>query len=66
VKYLTGAYFHQDWDIDGGLVSDTVAAFLHERRDLVEATVKELDNLLGEVLPEGTLAARLDGWGCDY
>lgn len=32
VKYLMGAYFHQDWDIDGGLVSDTVSAFLRERR----------------------------------
>ncbi len=66
VKYLMGAYFHQDWVMDGGRSSDTVASFLHEQRDLVEATAKEIDDLLGEDLPEGTLAARLDEWGCDY
>jgi hypothetical protein len=66
VKYLMGAYFHQDWVLDGGSSSDTVASFLDERRDLVVTTVEEMDEFLGEDWPEGTLAARLDEWGCQY
>lgn len=66
VKYLMGAYFHQDWVMDGGRSSDTVATFLNERRDLVVTTVKEIDDLVREDLPEGSLAAQLNEWGCDY
>lgn len=51
VKYLMGAYFHQDWVMDGGAVSDTV---------------DQIDELVREDLPEGALEARLDEWGCDY
>lgn len=66
VKYLMGAYFHQDWDIDGGLVSDTVASFLLERRDLVLAAVDQIGTLIEEDLPEGALTAQLEAWGCEY
>ena len=66
VKYLMGAYFHQDWVMDGGRSRDTVASFLSERRDLITATADQIDALLMEELPEGTLATRLDEWGCDY
>ena len=66
VKYLMGAYFHQDWVMDGGGVSDTVASFLRERRELVGDTVDQIDNLVREDLPEGALQTRLDEWGCDY
>ncbi|RYC10470.1 contact-dependent growth inhibition system immunity protein [Nocardioides zhouii] len=66
VKYLMGAYFHQDWDIDGGLVSDTVSAFLRERRELVMATVDQIGALLEVDLPEGGLDAQLEEWGCQY
>lgn len=51
VKYLMGAYFHQDWVMDGRAVSDTV---------------DQIDELVREDLPEGALEARLDEWGCDY
>ena len=30
LSQLMGTYFHQDWDLDGGRVSDTVTAFLRE------------------------------------
>lgn len=66
VKYLMGAYFHQDWVMDGRAVSDTVASFLKERRELVGETVDQIDELVREDLPEGALEARLDEWGCDY
>lgn len=66
VKYLMGAYFHQDWDMDGGQVSDTVRAFLSERRELVSACADQIDELLAKEQPEGELTAQLEAWGCDY
>jgi hypothetical protein len=66
LKYLMGAYFHQDWDMDGGKVSDTVSSFLGERRDLVSSCADEIDALLAQDLAEGELEARLEAWGCDY
>jgi hypothetical protein len=66
LKYLMGAYFHQDWDLDGGTVSDTVSAFLDERRDLVSSCADQIDALLAQDLVEGELAAVLDEWGSDY
>ena len=66
VKYLMGTYFHQDWDIDGGRVSDTVTAYLHEQRELVVETVEQIGALVDEDLPEGALRARLEEWGCQY
>lgn len=66
VKYLMGAYFHQDWVMDGGKSSDTIASFLHERRELVVQCADEIDELLQQALPEGGLAAQLEAWGCDY
>lgn len=66
LKYLMGAYFHQDWVTDGGSVSDTVATFLRERRQIVGDTADQIDELLRVDLPEGALEARLDEWGCDY
>lgn len=66
LKYLMGAYFHQDWDMDGGKVSDTVSSFLDERRDLVSSCADQIDALLAQDLAEGELAAKLDAWGSDY
>ena len=66
LEQLMGAYFHQDWDIDGGRVSDTVDAFLHEGRDVVSAAADQIENLIGTDLPEGALRSRLDGMGCQY
>ena len=66
VRYLMGAYFHQDWVMDGGTVSDTVASFLRERRELVGETADQIDDLVRADLPQGALQARLNEWGCDY
>lgn len=66
LKYLMSAYFHQDWDLDGGEVSDTVSAFLNERRDLVSSCADEIDALLAQDLAEGEIKALLDEWGSDY
>jgi len=66
VKYLMEAYFHQDWVMDGGATSHTVASFLNERRELVAACADQLDELLRQDFPEGGLEAQLVEWGCDY
>ncbi len=66
LKYMMGAYFHQDFDVDGGTSAHTVAAFSQERPQLVRACVDEIDSLLAEPLAPGDLEARLEEWGCDY
>ena len=66
LEHLMGAYFHQDWDLDGGKVSDTVSSFLNEPRDLVSSCADQIDALLAQDLAEGELQARLDAWGNDY
>ena len=66
VEYLMAAYFHQDWVLDGGDTSDTVSAFLRERRDLVARCADQIDELLATELPEGALQAKLADWGSDY
>lgn len=66
VKYLMGAYFHQDWIMDGGSSSDTVASFLDERQEVVSSTADQINELLEKDFPEGSLSALLDEWGCDY
>ena len=66
LKYLMGAYFHQDYDMDGGTSADTVRSFTHERTDLVQSCVADIDALLAQSLPEGELRSTLHGWGCDY
>lgn len=66
LKYLMGAYFHQDWDIDGGQVSDTVASFLNERPEVVSACADEIDLFLPQDFAEGELRGQLSAWGCDF
>lgn len=66
LEHLMGAYFHQDWDTDGGAVSDTVMAFVAGAPLRVEPAVAEIDELLGASLREGDLRGRLEAMGCDY
>lgn len=66
VKYLMGGYFHQDWDVYGGEVSDAVTAFLRDSPSRIVETADQIERLIQEQLPEGALEARLDEWGCDY
>ena len=61
-----GAYFHQDWDLDGGSVSDTVDAFAVGAPDRVGPAMAEIDELLALEVPEGGLRDALEGMGCDY
>lgn len=66
LEYLMGAYFHQDFALDGGTSAHTVAAFTSERDQLVRDCAADIEALLSEPLAEGELEARLDAWGCDY
>ena len=61
-----GAYFHQDWQMDGGSVQDTVAAFASEPRELRDSALAEIEDFLSQDYPEGELEARLREMGCDY
>ena len=66
LEHLMGAYFHQDWDLDGGSVSDTVEAFAVGSPDRVVPAMSDIDELLALELPEGGLRDVLEGMGCDY
>lgn len=66
LTYLIGTYFHQDFDLDGGESSDTVASFLHERDEVTRQCADDIDVLLAEDLPEGELQRRLFEMGSYY
>jgi hypothetical protein len=66
LQQLLAGYFHQDWDLDGGTSSDTVAAFLNEPTDVTTACAEQIDRLLAEDIPEGELQERLEIWGNQY
>lgn len=61
-----GAYFHQDWIMDGGEVTDTVAVFMEEPPETVAAAADEIDQLLAQDLAEGELAQQLRAMGSAY
>lgn len=62
LAYPMSAYLHQDWNLDGGTASDTVTQFMSERGEVTRACADQIDELLGQQLAEGKLAA----WGCAY
>jgi hypothetical protein len=66
LDHLMGAYFHQDWDLDGGTVNDTVNAFAVDSPARVESTVADIDEVLDRPLPEGGLRSLLESMGCAY
>ena len=66
LAYLMSAYFHQDWDLDGGGVSHTVAQFMSEPAALRTACADQIDELLHRNMAAGELQDQLVAWGCDY
>ena len=66
LAYLMSAYFHQDWDLDGGEVSHTVARFMSEPAELTTACADQIDELLHRDMAAGELQDQLVAWGCDY
>ncbi|HEY0641842.1 MAG TPA: contact-dependent growth inhibition system immunity protein [Nocardioides sp.] len=66
LAYLMSAYFHQDWDVDGGTVADTVDQFAGEPADLRRTCADQIDELVRRDLAEGALRDQLVAWGCDY
>ena len=66
LAYLMRAYFHQDWDLDGGEVSHTVARFMSEPAELTTACADQIDELLHRNMAAGELQDQLVAWGCDY
>lgn len=66
LEHLMGAYFHQDWYLDGGTVADTLAAFAREPKELRVAAIVDIDALLARNHAEGNLADELHAMGCDF
>lgn len=66
LEHLMGAYFHQDWDLDGGTVHDTVDAFVAGSPARVAPAMSEIDEVIARPFPEGGLRDFLEGLGCQY
>jgi predicted ArsR family transcriptional regulator len=66
LAYLMSAYFHQDWDLDGGEVAHTVTRFMSEPDELTSACAEQIDELVHRDMAEGDLQEQLVAWGCDY
>lgn len=66
LEHLMGAYFHQDWNEDGGTVEDTVRAFLREPPAMTSEAANDIDALLTSAQAEGELCETLRRMGCDY
>lgn len=62
---LMGAYFHQDWDLDGTEWA-VVEEFLTDEPDLAADLPTEIDRVLTTVRDEGDLERLLDAKGCSY
>jgi hypothetical protein len=67
LEYVVGAYFHEDWDIEG----TTSRAVLHrfassETLDIVRAARDGAAELLAEPLTEAELEAQLNAFGTGY
>lgn len=67
LRHLFGAYFHQDWDLEGKDWPDLIHNY---RRDTpaveAAAAAEEIERLLAENGPEATLVDRLLEFGCYY
>jgi hypothetical protein len=63
--HLMGAYFHQDWDLDGLDDRQTVEAFVRESPGLADALPGEVDQVLTHMPDEAQVEAYLEELGCD-
>jgi hypothetical protein len=66
LAYFVSAYFHQDWDLGGGTVSDTVTQFMSEPVEVTKACADQIDEIVHRSTAEGELREQLAAWGCDY
>jgi hypothetical protein len=65
LDHFLGAYFHQDWGLDG-TEGETVEMFLADEPDLAAALAGEIDALLAEVPDEDDLRRLLFAKGSYY
>ena len=68
LEHMFGAYFHQDWDTEGGDWPDLVRNFLRDTSvEDARVTAEEIDRLLAEGDTEERLEDRvLHEFGCCY
>lgn len=65
LSHLMGAYFHQDWDIDG-TEEQVVAAFLDGSPALGRDLATEIEQVLALGPDESCLQRLVDEMGCEY
>lgn len=64
---MFGAYFHQDWPLEGADWPELVDNFLKEPTAYPQLAAAEIDRLLLESPEDGMLAqAPFDDLGCNY
>jgi hypothetical protein len=63
--HLMGAYFHQDWDLDGLDDRQTVEAFVRESPGVAADLPDEVEHVLAQMSDEAQLEAYLEALGCD-
>ncbi len=67
LEYLVGAYFHQDWDIDGATSRAVLHHFASDNElAIVRAARDGAAELRAESLMEYELQARLEAFGIGY
>jgi CdiI immunity protein len=65
--HLFGCYFHQDFFLDFGTWEDALSQFLKdEPKDSIDATVKELRDLLARNMDEQELSRTIGFLACYY
>jgi hypothetical protein len=67
LRQFFGAYFHQDWDVEGATTwQDVITQFLSENTDSRACAVRnDLRSWLDDTATEGTQSLPTD-FGCDY
>jgi len=65
LDHLLGAYFHEDWNVDG-TEEQVVSNFVQDEPDLGAALPLEIDQLLAATADESDVEQILERKGCYY
>ena len=65
LDHLLGAYFHEDWNLDG-TAEQVISSFIRDEPDLGAALPLEIDLLLATTPDESDVERVLERKGCYY
>lgn len=66
LRYLMGAYFHEDWHCFQDSWQEVVDAFLTDDTNTVRSVPHEIDTLLAGSRTLAELEDEMDAMGCSY